>query len=160
MIRKKKNKKKRWTQPPSPILTEINTRSASLMASSILVEKKRFFPRQDSTTSCNPGWKRSRKKPVEINAVRRATNSMPKQNIISDTERFSFFPLSVQHVFSLADVKLLKTIHTVKKVKLFLIQKTYNAVLKLSATLNCLFAQPNFSFQLFLCSVLPPQEAI
>lgn len=37
------------------ILTEINTRSASLMASSILVEKNRFFPRQDSTTSLSPG---------------------------------------------------------------------------------------------------------
>lgn len=37
------------------ILTEINTRSASLMASSILVEKNRFFPRQDSTTSFSPG---------------------------------------------------------------------------------------------------------
>ena len=37
------------------ILTEINTRSASLMASSILVEKNKFFPRQDSTTSFSPG---------------------------------------------------------------------------------------------------------
>lgn len=32
------------------------------MASSILVEKKRFFPRQASTTSFNPGWKKAEKK--------------------------------------------------------------------------------------------------
>lgn len=130
------------------------------MASSILVEKKRFLPRQDSTTSCNPGWKKkkSRKKPVnavKINGVKRTANSTPKQHIILDTERFSFFPPSVQHVFSLTEVKLLR-IYTVEKVKLFLIQKTQNAALKLSATLNCLFAQPDFSFQLFPCSVLLP----
>lgn len=65
--------------------------------------------------------------------------TISRQKIISDKERFSFFPLLVQHVFSTAEVKLLK-IYTVKKVKLFLIQKTQNAVLKLSVTLNCLFA--------------------
>lgn len=64
---KKQHIRYKHTQPPK--LTEINTRSASLMASSILVEKKRFFPRQDSTTSFNPGWKKQKKRTVMVNAV-------------------------------------------------------------------------------------------
>lgn len=36
-------------------LTEMKTRSASLMAESMSVEKNKFFPRHDSTTSLSPG---------------------------------------------------------------------------------------------------------
>lgn len=37
-------------------LTEIKTRSAPLMAESMSVEKNRFLPLHDSTTSFSPGW--------------------------------------------------------------------------------------------------------
>ncbi len=37
-------------------LTEIKTRSAPLMAESMSVEKNKFFPLHDSTTSFRPGW--------------------------------------------------------------------------------------------------------
>lgn len=37
-------------------LTEIKTRSASLMAESMSVEKNKFLPLHDSTTSFRPGW--------------------------------------------------------------------------------------------------------
>lgn len=70
---------------------------------------------------------------------------MPKQHIISDIERFSFLPPSMQHVFSLTEVKLLR-IYTVEKVKLFLIQKAKNAVLRLSATLNFLLHSQILAF--------------
>lgn len=39
-------------------LTEIKTRSASRMAESMSVEKNKFVPRHDSTTSLSPGWKK------------------------------------------------------------------------------------------------------
>lgn len=37
-------------------LTEMKTRSASLMAESMSVEKNKFLPLHDSTTSLRPGW--------------------------------------------------------------------------------------------------------
>lgn len=37
-------------------LTEMKTRSASLMAESMSVEKNKFLPLHDSTTSFRPGW--------------------------------------------------------------------------------------------------------
>lgn len=37
-------------------LTEMKTRSASRMAESMSVEKNKFLPLQDSTTSLRPGW--------------------------------------------------------------------------------------------------------
>ena len=47
---------------PSPyvlvgVFTEINMRSASIIAVSISVEKKRFLPRHPFTISSKPGWK-------------------------------------------------------------------------------------------------------